>query len=511
MRRRLSVCLSVVLLAALAACTADPDARPGESLLVTDRLPQTLDPAGPLSASFLRGLGVGEALFKIKPDGGVAPELADSSTQDTPRRWTVRLREGIRFASGRQVDAQAVRDSLERTRKLDELGKPFLAGVRIQVVDRRTVRFDTAEPRPSFPYALAHYQLTIHDAKAYGDRINASDVARANLTGPLEVASFSPDSMVLRRNPNYWGEPVGFRRLTVRAVSDDQSRAQAARSGQAQIVLDIPFDAARTLKQAPGVRVLAEPAANTNAIYLNPRSTKAPALADRRVRQALAWGLDRKQLVRLATGGLSEPAPSWLASNPAFPEAKRTGFSYDPRRAARLLDEAGWRKGADGMRSKNGEPLGFRLWTWGTEQPLGEVAQEQWRKLGVAVELNHLDQSVLKESRGNGDWDAFTEAWTTVGELPSLLSTQVAPGGSGNYAKLSDPAMTAALGELNGAQRPEDVRRAALRVNREMNDLVPSIPTGPRVDVNAVSDRVTGFVPHPLQYENVIQPGMRLR
>lgn len=511
MRWRLSVAV-LLALSALAGCTSNPDARADGPLMVTDRLPQTLDPAGPLSASFLRGLGVAESLFKITADGQVEPELAVSSTQDSPTRWSVRLRDGAKFASGRPVDAAAVRASLERTRKLDELGKPFLAGVRISVADERTVRFDTEAPRPSFPFALAHYQLTIHDAATYGERINAADVAKADMTGPLRIASYSPESMVLQRNPNHWGEPVGFERMTVRGVRDDQARAQAARSGQAQIVLDIPFDAARTLRGAPGLRVVAEPAANTNAIYLNPRSKRAPALADKRVRQALSWGLDRAELVRLGTDGLSEPAPSWLASNPAYPKAKQDGYTrYDPQRANRLLDAAGWRRGPDGMRGKDGKPLTFRFWTWGTEQPLGEVAQAQWKRLGVTVELSHLDQSVLEESRDSGDWDAFTEAWTTIGELPSLLESQAGKGGSGNYAELTAPAMTAALSELDRADRPAEVDSAALRVNEQLSDLVPLIPTSPRVDLNAVSARLEGFEAHPLQYENVVQPGMRLR
>jgi hypothetical protein len=103
------------------------------------------------------------------------------------------------------------------------------------------------------------------------------------------------------------------------------------------------------------------------AAYLNPGSKEAPALADVRVRQALGWGVDREELVKLATNGLTKPSPSWLASNPGYQEAASTGFtSFDGTKAANLLDEAGW-KLVDGKREKDGRPFVLRLLTFGAE------------------------------------------------------------------------------------------------------------------------------------------------
>jgi ABC-type transport system substrate-binding protein len=122
-----------------------------------------------------------------------------------------------------------------------------------------------------------------------------------------------------------------------------------------------------------------------------------------------------------------------------------------------------------------------------------------------------VEGSLITQSIEKGDWDAVIQAWTTLGDTPRLIAGQIGPGGAVNHGGYTDPRIPALLQTAESA--PQEARRTAAiyDLNKIMVEVVPSIPIHPRVLATATSDRLTGFVPHPLQYENIIQPKMTLR
>lgn len=495
MRRILTLLVSVLL---LSACAGGGRATDGGLTLAVAKINATLDPAEALTTSYLRAYGVGESLAKIQADGTVAPELAESIEQTAPDTWTVVLREGVRFQSGAPVDAEAVRASLDRSAAENELAGDLLDGLTISVVDPRTLTVRSTGPAPFLDYTLSHYELQIHNV-----------AADADFTGPFRVTGFDAErELRLERNPNWWGPAPTIETITVQQVADPEARAQIALAGQADIVDLLPSSGVPELRSADGLTLVGAPAANTVAVYLNPAS---PALADQRVRQALAWAVDREAVAEIAGEGLTEPAPSWLASNPAYPQADQQGFTrYDPDLAGRLFDEAGWVRGPDGRRAKDGVLLAFRLQTWGSEGPTGEVLQAQWDALGADVDLSYVDNTLVQQARERGDWDAQTAAFTTLGNVPSLFAVQLATGGSGNYGRYDLPRASELVEQANVAADEETRTAAVLELNALQAEVVPAVPVHPRPQATAVVDRVHGFVPHPLQYENLVQPGITL-
>lgn len=493
----------------LAACGAQqPGSGPeGERpiRLAVARMAAGVDPVDDLSSSYLRMYGASEALMKIQPDGTVAPELAERVEQTAPEVWTVTLRSGAVFWSGAPVDARAVVASLERSRERSTNAKGMLAGVTITADGDRTVRFSSKGPAPYFNYSLAHYSMVIHNAAAYQGG-NPTDVASADLTGPYRLTGFETErSATLQRNERWWGGPTGASGVQVTLVPDDQSRAEIALSGQADLVESFPSGRAEEARGA-GLQVVSQPSATTVAVYLNPSSKQSPALADQDVRQALAWGTDRAKVVELATKGLATPLPSWLASNPAYPKAATAGFtSFDLDRAERLLDGAGWTAGSDGMRSKDGKPLAIRLLTFGAEAATGEVLQAQWRALGVDLKVRNAEASLVTQSLKNGDWDAVTQAWTTLGNVPAFLDNQIGPEGAGNHGRYQVKGVAETIRQATVAKDPAAREAAVLKVNQAMTETVPSIPVHSRVAAVALAKGVKGFVGHPLQYETIIR------
>ena len=503
---------AALLLAAGCGAGADADAgaTPGTLRIATSALAASVDPMAEVSASYLRSVGAAEGLMRIRADGSVVPELAENVEATAPTVWTATLRPGVTFWKGGPVDAAAVVASMERARAENTLAAGLIKGVRIAATGERTVTFTTDEPSYGLPYALGHYQLVVHNTASYPDGAAGTDAAVADLTGPYRITGFASDrQMVLERNDRWWGGTPGLSRVEVRKVADPQARAQIALSRQAEIVQDLPTDRAGELAAAPDMSLVAKPAANTVTVYLNPSSPAAPALADRRVRQALGWGVNRQEVVELATNGLSVPAPSWLASNPAFPETLRHGFTrFDKAAAERLLDQAGWARGADGSRAKDGRKLTVRLLTFGAEAPTGEVLQAQWGRLGVDVQVRNVESSLINQSIEKNDWDAVTQAWTTLGDTPTLIAAQIGPDGAANYGRYTDPRIPGLLDRAAAAPQQAQRTAAIHDLNKVMTEIVPSIPVHPRVLATGVSDRVTGFVAHPLQYENIVQPTM---
>jgi ABC-type transport system substrate-binding protein len=493
--RFLTLLVSALL---VSACASGDRAAAGELTLAVAKINATLDPTEALTTSYLRSYGVGESLAKIRPDGTVAPELAESIEQTAPDTWTVVLRDGARFQSGAPVDAEAVRASLQHSAAENELAGDLMEGLTVSVADPRTLTVRSTAPAPFLDYTLSHYELQIHNV--------ATD---ADFTGPFRVTGFDAErELRLERNPNWWGPPPAVETIIVQQVADPEARAQIALAGQADIVDLLPSSAVPELRSADGLMLVGAPAANTVAVYLNPAS---PVLADQRVRQALSWGVDRAAVAEIAGEGLTEPAPSWLASNPAYPQADQQGFTrYDPDLAGRLLDEAGWVRGPDGRRTKDGAPLAFRLQTWGTEGPTGEVLQAQWDALGADVDLSYVDNTLVQQARERGDWDAQTAAFTTLGNVPSLFTVQLGHGGSGNYGKYDLPQVPALVERANTAPDDETRTAAVLELNALQAEVVPAIPVHPRPQATAVATRVGGFVAHPLQYENLVQPGITL-
>lgn len=510
--RRLSTTVGAALLLLLAACSGSAGTPAGGDpttlAVAVARMNASLDPAEASTTSYLRAYGAGESLSRIQADGSVAPELAERVQRTGPSTWTATLRAGSRFQKGAPVTADAVRASLERSRAGNEFAADLLDGVRVSVQDPRTVRFDTAGPSPFLDYTLSHYELQIHNVASYAGLTGPAGPGNADLTGPFRVTGFGADrNLDLERNPSWWGPAPSVQRVQVQRVADGQARTQVALAGQADVVDLLPGDAVARLRDADGVRLEGAPAANTVTVYLNPSSPAAPALADQRVRQALAWAVNREEAAEVAGEGLTTPAPSWLSSNPAYPQADQQGYPrFDPARAARMLDEAGWVAGPDGMRAKGGQPLRFRLQTWGTEQATGEALQAQWSAIGVGVDLSYVDSTLVNQARQRGDWDAQTAAFTTLGDVPSLFDTQMGPDGSGNYGRFRIPRSAELVARANAGRTEQERTAAILALNELMSTVVPSIPVHPRPQITAVSARLSGFVPHPLQYENLVRP-----
>lgn len=473
-------------------------------IVASQEIAASLDPVKPITSSYLRVIGAGEALFKVNANGEVEPELAESAKSLDSTTWEITLRPDVRFWSGKKMDADAVIASLERSRALDLQALPFLKDLTLEKKDDVTIRVKTVREHLPVPLNLSYYQTLIHNAEAKHDAPGTMD-----LTGMYKVVEFVPkQKMVLELNETYWRAKPAIQRIVFEEIGDEQTRVLSGLSGRSHVVLNIPVTSLAQFKGNDAVSLAAAPAANTQTVYLN---LKQPQLADVKVRQALAWAVNREDLVTLAAEGQSFPVSTWLSSNPAYAEARTAVYDkYDRDKAAELLDEAGWQTGEDGIRYKDGKPLTLRLMTWGGDKALGEALQNQWTQIGVKAEVSHGDYSLIETARKSGDWDASIEAWSTFGEEFALLSGQYGPTGSANYGGYDDAPTNELLAQLEKATDAAARRELALRINERVAQQAPVISLFPRPQITAVSNSLKGFEAHFRQFENVVNGNLSL-
>lgn len=352
--------------------------KPGGTLTVGIPItPDTLDPgATGLALTLLISMAMFDPLVWWLPDGAgkrFVPGLAESYTVSPDASvYTFRLRKDVSFHDGTKFDAAAVKATYDHvvdpaTRSKSGLGAlgPYK---QTRIIDPYTAEISFTEPNASFlhqqaagnfgiasPTALAKYGATGFGNNPVG-------------TGPFKFESYATgDRLALVNNPDYrWGPaplgagPAPLDRLTFRIVADDSGRYNALRSGQLQIAMNLPPTDISAAQKSTKFTQLTVPSIGTPLGL--PMNVTKPPTDDPLVRQAIMYAVDQEKLAKDVLFGVDAPAHSVLTPiTPGFAASTTSMYSYNPDKAAALLDQAGWAKGTDGTRVKNGQRLALNI------------------------------------------------------------------------------------------------------------------------------------------------------
>ena len=214
--------------------------------------------------------------------------------------------------------------------------------------------------------------------------------------GPYRVASLEPGAeIVLERNPTWWGKPPAFQRIVLRAIENTAALEANLLSGAVDYVageLGLTLDQALAFEKRHGDRfdVLYKPVLFYEHVDLN---LDNPVLADRRVRQALLYALDRDTLVQQLFAGKQVVAHSMMSPLDWVYSDDIPHYAHDLQKAAALLDAAGWPLGADGLRrNAAGAALSLELMTTAgdrTRELVEQVLQSQWKRVGIDIRIRN--------------------------------------------------------------------------------------------------------------------------
>jgi len=518
----ISRCLVATIIACALLCPTWParadDQRhawtiPGTLRIGINTAPTNLNPiystAG--TEAFVESL-VFDGLVYALPDGTIEPVLAttvpttanggishDGLTITYHLRHDVHWQDGAPFTSADVAFTQA---AIMNPANNVVVRQPYDHVVRIDTPDRFTVIVHLKAPYAPFvinwnasAVLPAHLLAGKHDLN--NDPFNGAPIG----TGAFRMTRWDRgNSISLTANPAYFDGPPGLQRIEVVLFPDTAPEEIAIRTHQIDWLFEPDAPAAAQLENDPDVRIERLDVNEEDGVYIN--VTRA-LMRDVRVRRALSLAIDRAGLAaKLGHGYLvaaTGDIPSFLW---AYDSSLRA--PYDPARARALLDAAGWKPGADGIRTRNGTRLTLTyLFATGLPLQAGYAVQiaASLRAIGVDVQLKSLAPNILYASNGPGFGGDFDLSYTPWYGLPDpddsqlFLCANVAPRGN-NWSRWCNPEFekwtTIALTHVDRATR----KAAYAHVERVILDDVPEIVTDWRIDAEPISIDLRGFRDH---------------
>ena len=344
----------------------------------------------------------------VQPDAqlNVLPDLAESWETPNPLTYVFHLRHGVKFHDGRRFTSADVKFTID---SIISGGVPtpkrgaFERVGSIETPDDATVIFHLREPYASFLLNLSKLAIGIVP------RESGNELARNPIgTGPFRLVSMTPDEeVVLERNWDYFGETPKINRVRFRIVPEAMVRALELRKGTADVggVNALTPDMVVALEKQPGIVVKQGPGTQLAYVAFN---FEDPVLAKPDVRQALAYATDRETIVRYLLRGQARLANSLLPPNHWAYEPNVRQYLYDPGQAEQLLDAAGFSRGVDGFRLH----LTLKTSTEESTRLLGETLADQWKRVGVALALQPLENATLFSDISQGNFQLYTLRWT---------------------------------------------------------------------------------------------------
>jgi peptide/nickel transport system substrate-binding protein len=332
--------------------------------------------------------------------------------------WRFILRAGAKFHDGSAVTAEAVVNSLQRSFKGESLSAvPFesVSATGMEVV------LKTKTPFSVLPAFLVDYASIILAPGAYGA---SGKVEKIIATGPYRITSIDGSTTLeLERFEGYVGAQPPIRRARYTAVPNGETRANIAIAGDADLVFTLAPTALQRINNAGQMKVESLTIPRIRPIAFN---AGLPQFSDARVRRAISMAIDRAgiaaSILRHPGSAATQLMPPILSEwhNPSLP-----ALTYDPGAARKLLDEAGWTVGADGVRSKDGGRLAAKLLTIANRPELPVMAaaiQAQLKQVGMEMTIEAGPGANIPAAIKDGSMQMTMFARTYV-NVPEVIAT----------------------------------------------------------------------------------------
>jgi peptide/nickel transport system substrate-binding protein len=383
--------------------------------------PETLDPHISTALLAARAIAlINENLINRDYDGSFKPALAEKwDISPDGKVYTFTLKKGVKFHSGKDFTSADVKYTYERWLSIEKSPTSFSIKPidKIETPDPQTVRFTLKDPYNIFLDQLAGSWAVILNQEAVDKAGKDYGVSAADGTGPFKFVSWTRNQkLVLARNDAYtWGSPM-FQNagpayvdgLEIRIIPEDNTRLAEFQAGNVHLVQDVPPGDVERLNQTPGVSVIKYDQLQTTYLGLN---TAKPPFDDPRVRQAINFAVNRDEIVTGANFGLGTAARTMLTSDTPFfwKGADQVAPTFDLAKAGSLLDEAGWKLGAAGMREKAGQQLVLPLWVINDSTSVlqAQILEQQLAKVGIKVDTKQYEQTAWFAAARSGEQVGF--------------------------------------------------------------------------------------------------------
>lgn len=459
-------------------------------------------------------------LTRVDKNGRVVPDLAESwSVTNDGTDYTFRIKPEQYWHDGQPVTVEDVLFTIGVLQSPEVFGLPDLTAlwrsVRMERLDEMTVRFVLSEPFTPF---LDYTSIGLLPQHIFSGS-SPSSLTTAELpsaipvgTGPLRYVTSGANFIRFEPNPFYSESTPYLSALEFRFYPDSPSLFAAFQADEidgVRRILPSDVDEASNLDEM-------QLFSSTESLYLNVvlnlNSPDLPFFQEKTVRQALLYGLDRQALIDDVAAGQGRVAHSPLMPENWAYNNNVVQYSYDPERAARLLDEAGWiDSNGDGVRDKNGRPLQFLLYgpNGGTQEQILNKVAEDWMAIGVRAAPTPVTLTgLMADFVVPRQFEAALLIWDLSGDpdpYPLWHSLQ-AEGGGQNFGGWRNERVDEVLREARAINDQEARRQLYAEFQTIFADEVPAILLYYPIYTYGVSDRV-----HNVQLGSINDPSDRFR
>ncbi|MFN0112528.1 MAG: ABC transporter substrate-binding protein [Blastocatellia bacterium] len=426
------------------------------------------------------------------------PDLAESFEPSADfKSFTFKLRAGVKFHNDQKLSALDVKytfdtmlaagftsaKKVEFTRQVSP-GQPLLAAV--EVLDPLTIVFRCNEACPGLanmivPVGIIPEGTTDQQAK------------KPVGTGPFKFESFTEDQeVVLAANAQYFNGAPSLEKLRIKIIPDNSTRESELRKGSVDLAINADFDPVTVeglQKEAATIGLKVEMIDGTNITHLGV-NLQDPILKDARIRQAIAYAIDRDAIIRDVLRSQAKPAHSVLPVSQWAYEPTVTAYGYDVERAKQLLDQAG-RPEKDGQRLK----LTLKTSTVSIAKKTAEALQAQLARVAIKLEIQTLERQKLTQDMTDGNFQLYLN--TSVGGNQStdifgfMYNSKSIPPNGQNRMRYNNPAVDKLLSEAmlaNQDRRKQNFSEIQKALSNELPQIYLWYPATIVVSRNRVSE-----------------------
>ena len=503
-----------------AARAAEVPRRGGQVVVGLSQEPTVFNPLRP-HIEVDRGVhfGIFDSLWRTDERAQFVPNLAveipsvkNGGIAKNGLEYTFRLKKGVAWHDGKPFTSRDVKFTWElvTSPKFGAFTKVgFDAVASMETPDESTVRVRLKEPFAPFLTAWGDaWIVPAHLLESVPDPNTAEFNTRSPIgTGPFKFGSrVAGDHLVLVANPDYHGGPPYLERVIFKYIPDLTVLYTQFKTGAIDVtgLQGISAEFYAEAKGLPGVTLHLHHSPSVEYIYFN---YGKPWFKERPVRQALYHATDKRAIIEQVYYGVPKPVEGYLPSTSWAYNADLPKHEYNPEKAKQILDEAGWRPGPDGVRTKGGVRLGFTNSTTSgnkLREQAQALLQQNWREVGVDMQISNMPAAVIwGEFYVKSKFDSLMVGiQASVGDDPDCLNRIhskyiAAETGSGrNVSQYKNPQVDRLLED--GVREVDRARRRAiyLKVQEVLRADLAYLPIFSYVRIEGVKEGLLNYKPN---------------
>ena len=439
------------------------------------------------------------SLIKKDPKSNLVPDLAERWENPDDKTYIFYLKKGVTFHDGSELTAEDVKFTFESILDPD-MNSPragaFSQLESIEIIDPYTIKFTLKETFSPFLINMVQGIVPKKTTEAQAEKKFTDQLVG---TGPFKLVEWKHDEqLVFEANPDYFEGAPKIKKVVFKIIPDDTVRFLELKQGGVNFIQNaLQPDMVPIAKETKGLKVITQ---ESVIIYYVGFNMEDPIMSNVKVRQAIAYAIDRQAIIDHLLKGQASLATGLLSpSNWAYEPDVQT-YPYDPEKAQALLDEAGY-PDPDGDGPEPRLKIVYKTSTNALRIRVGEVLQDQLKKVGIEItEIQAFEWAKFYEDVKDGNFQMYTLQWVGITEpdiFHSIFHSSMTPPNGRNRGRYSN----AKIDELTDKGRlvidVEERKKIYSEIQKILAEELPYVFMWYPHNIVVMNDKLQGFTLYP--------------